>query len=408
MIEYTQAKYSSYGEQLSVVEYLNIVSQSVKLEGDAMLSSISQMSAMSIFSHFLLDFYVSFFNPLGPFLIEKFGIEVRMFTSFLALSAATASLLQIFFGFFFDRVKYTKSLLFMMYLMEAIGITLIGISTNFWMLVASIFIVRIANSAFHPLGAAMAGESSGRTVAFFSIAGTLGAALGPVFISLYVTHFQVKSLWVVTIPAVILALLLINIRLPDRTIHKEKFYVREAYKLLPILLVVTVRSFMMSVVHAYTPIFVTTIRGYSLSVSGMLITSGMIAGVFANYIGILLMEKIGAKKQDLVAFIGMAVSISLLLSVRNLIGIFFAFIFFDFCGFLLMSANVVQTQKILPNRKALASSVAMGFAWSIGDFIATVYNSVVGNNISLSIALVIPVALISAIYFGIVQKFDTK
>lgn len=366
------------------------------------------MAMISVFSHFFLDFYVSFFNPLGPFLIEKFHIEIKTFTSFLSLSSATSSLLQVFFGFFFDRVRYTKWLLITMYVVEAIGITLIGLSTNFWMLIASIFIVRIANSAFHPLGASMAGEVGGRSVAFFSIAGTLGAALGPVFISLYVSHFNINSLWLVALPSIIFAALMVNVKFPDRITHKEKFSFKEVYTLLPILFVVTVRSFMMSVVHAYTPIYVTTVRGYSLSVSGMLITSGMIAGVFANYVGILLMEKIGAKKQDLVAFFGMAISIFSLLNVKSIIGIFISFIFFDFCGFLLMSANVVQAQKILPNRKALASSVAMGFAWSIGDFIATWYNSIFGNNVSLSLTLAIPVGLISAIYFGVVQKFDTK
>ncbi|SDH24441.1 MFS transporter, FSR family, fosmidomycin resistance protein [Fervidobacterium changbaicum] len=366
------------------------------------------MSVLSVFSHFFLDFYVSFFNPLGPFIIQKFPIEVRMLTSFLALSSATASLFQIFFGFFFDRVKYTKSLLFTMYVMEALGISLIGLSTNFWMFIAAVFVVRIANSAFHPLGASMAGEVGGRTVAVFSIAGTLGAALGPVFISLYVSHFPIESLWLVALPAVVLALFLLRINIPNRTVHSQKFDLKEVMKLLPILLVVTVRSFLMSVVHTYTPIYITNVRHYSISLSGLLITSGMIAGVFANYLGVVLMEKIGAKKQDLVAFIGMGLTIFWLISSKGIASIFISFVLFDFFGFLLMSANVVQAQKILPNRKALASSVAMGFAWSLGDFIATGYNSVVGNNIILSLGLAIPVAFVASIYFGIVQKFDTK
>jgi len=171
-----------------------------------------------------------------------------------------------------------------------------------------VFIVRIANSAFHPLGASMAGEVGGRSVAFFSIAGTLGAALGPVFISLYVSHFPMQSLWIVALPAFVLAGFLLRLNIPDRTVHNVKFDLREVAKLLPILLVVMVRSFLMSVVHAYTPIYVTKIRSYSISLSGLLITSGMIAGVFANYLGVVLMEKIGAKKQDLVAFIRYGVS----------------------------------------------------------------------------------------------------
>ncbi|MGB9615294.1 MAG: hypothetical protein ACPL3B_07320 [Fervidobacterium sp.] len=87
---------------------------------------------IAIVSHFLLDFLVSFFNPLGPYLIEKFSIEVRLFTTFLTLSSAIASLLQIFFGFWFDSSVTTKKYIVLVYLLEALGITILGVSTNFW------------------------------------------------------------------------------------------------------------------------------------------------------------------------------------------------------------------------------------------------------------------------------------
>lgn len=372
--------------------------------------SISVLSFLSIASHFLLDFLVSFFNPLGPYLIQKFGIEIKLFTTFLTLSSATASLLQIFFGFWFDRVTSTRKYLIAMYFLEALGIAILGIATNFWIALISIFAIRIANSAFHPLGAAMAGEGTGKTVAIFSIAGTFGAALGPVFISYYVSKFNsTQTLWIISIPFVIIAFIILRINLPQKTSKKnEKITLKEASILLPILLVVTIRSFLMSIVHTYTPIFVTNVLKFPITVSGTLITSGMIAGVPANYIGVLLMEKIGVKKQDLVAFVGMALSVFFLVFSKTLIAIFVSFIMFDFCGFLLMSANVVQAQKIMPHRKAFASSVAMGFAWSIGDFIASGYNSIFGNNVKLSLILVIPIAIVSSIYFGIIQKFDTK
>ncbi len=371
--------------------------------------AINVVSYVSIVSHFLLDFLVSFFNPLGPYLIDKFNIEVRLFTTFLTLSSAIASLFQIFFGFWFDKVTFTKKYIVLMYFLEAFGISVLGISTNFLIALLAIFTIRIANSAFHPLGASMAGESGNKTVAIFSIAGTLGASLGPVFISFYVSKFALTSLWIVSVPFVIMAFSMIWLGIPPKsTKHNEKMTFKEVSVLIPILLVVTIRSFLMSVVHAYTPIFVTTIKNYPITISGALITIGMITGVFSNYVGVLLMERIGAKKQDFIAFLGMALSVFTLLISQSLPGLFLSFIFFDFFGFLLMSANVVQAQKILPHRKALASSVAMGFAWSIGDFIASGYNSIFGNNVKLSLALVIPIAVLASIYFGIIQKFDTK
>lgn len=381
----------------------------VKLINQGGKSMTYGLSYLSIASHFLLDFLVSFFNPLGPYLINKFSIEVRLFTTYLTLSAAIASLLQILFGFWFDKVRTTKPYLITMYFLEAVGIAILGFATNFWIAILAIFAIRIANSAFHPLGAAMASEGSSRAVAFFSIAGTLGAAMGPLFISSFVSKFSISFLWIISAVFVFIALYMLRIPFPIKHIEQNKrISFSEVIVLLPVLLVVTTRSFAMSIVHTYTPIYVTNILRYPLTLSGALITSGMIAGVIANYIGVILMEKIGAKKQDLAAFLGMAISLFSLLTFKNIAGIFISFILFDFCSFLLMSANVVQAQKILPKRKAFASSVAMGFAWSIGDFLASGYNALIGNNVKLSMFLIIPLMIAASIYFGIIQKFDTK
>ena len=371
--------------------------------------AFSVLPFLATLSHFTLDFFASFFGTLGPYLINRFGIEVKLFTSFLTLTSATASLLQIFFAALFDRVSSSKRILFIIYIMEAIGVAVLGLATNFWIALISIFLFRIANSAFHPLGAAMAGEHSGQSVAFFSIAGTIGSALGPIFIAFFVLNFDIKYLWIVALPLLAIALWILRIDVPKRTVvKKERISFKEFSVLLPILFVVTTRSFSMSIIHTYVPIYVTNILEYPLSISGTLITCGTIIGAISNYLGVILMKKIGAKRQDLIAFLGMATSVGFMLLSRNLPMLFIFYIPFDFFGNLLMSANVVQAQSILPHRKALASSVAMGLAWSIGDFLATGYNAVFGNNVLLSMGLIIPITIVASVYFGILQKYDTK
>lgn len=364
-------------------------------------------SLLAIASHFLLDFLVSFFNPLVPYMIEKFSVQVRVITSFLTLSAAVASLLQVMFGYVFDRVGNKKLVLSAIYLVEGVGISLLGFATNFWVALMAIFLVRIANSAFHPLGAAMAGERSGSDVAFFSIAGTLGAALGPIFIATYVARFGgLRHLWLLGVLFMAFGVAVRRIPMGKGIAHKERGKLREVMVLFPILAVVTVRSFATSIVHTFTPILLTRVYGYSIEISGVALTLGMLVGTVSNYVGVLLLRRIGAKKQDLVAFTGMALSvISLILTrdVRVLIGSFLAF---DFCAFLLMSANVVQAQEMLPHRKALASSVAMGFAWAIGDFLASGYSALLGNNVKLAVGLVGPISFLAGIYFGLFGGFE--
>ncbi len=228
--------------------------------------AFSVLSFLATLSHFTLDFFASFFGTLGPYLINRFGIEVKLFTSFLTLTSATASLLQIFFAALFDRVSSSKRILFIIYIMEAIGVAMLGLATNFWIALISIFLFRIANSAFHPLGAAMAGEHSGQSVAFFSIAGTVGSALGPIFIAFFVLNFDIKYLWIVALPLLAIALWILRINIPERTVvKKERISFKEFSVLLPILFVVTTRSFSMSIIHTYVPIYVTNILKYPLS-----------------------------------------------------------------------------------------------------------------------------------------------
>ncbi|WP_241498746.1 MFS transporter [Fervidobacterium thailandense] len=363
-------------------------------------------SFLAIVSHFLLDFLVSFFNPLVPYMIDRFSIQVRVITSFLTLSAAIASLLQIVFGYVFDRVRNKKVALSIVYFTQGIGISLLGFSTNFWMALMSIFLVRIANSAFHPLGAAIAGERSGSDVAFFSIAGTLGAAFGPIFITMYVSRFGgIAHLWLLGLVFVLLGILIRKVPTTMGTGLKERGRLRELFVLLPILAVVTVRSFATSIVHTFTPVLITRVHGYSIKLSGLALTLGMLVGAVSNYVGVLLLRKIGAKRQDLVAFAGMSLSSLLLVLWSDFRVLIFSFLVFDFCAFLLMSANVVQAQEMLPHRKALASSVAMGFAWAIGDFLASGYSALLGNNVKLAIGLVSPISLLAGLYFGVFGRF---
>lgn len=368
---------------------------------------MSTSSMLAVASHFLLDFLVSFFNPLVPYMIDKFSIQVRVITSFLTLSAALASLLQVMFGYVFDRVSNKKLILSMIYFIEGVGISVLGFAANFWIALMAIFLVRIANSAFHPLGAAMAGERSGLDVAIFSIAGTLGAALGPVFISTYVSRFgDLQMLWVLGLLFVALGVAVHRVPTKKGNTQKEHGKLKEVLILLPILVVVTVRSFATSIVHTFTPVLVTRVYGYSIELSGITLTLGMLVGAVANYVGVMLLKRVGAKKQDLIAFTGMAMSILFLIFTKNVRVIVGAFLTFDFCAFLLMSANVVQAQEMLPHRKALASSVAMGFAWAIGDFLASGYSALLGNYVKLAIGLISPVSLFAAIYFGIFGKFE--
>ncbi len=360
------------------------------------------MSFISILSHFVLDFYVSFFTPLGPYLIRKLSVEPRLFTFVLTISASVLGFLQVFFGYIFDKSKNNIRNLILIYLAHSIGVILLGFSNSLVLIFLSIMIVRLGNSAFHPLGASLASEKGSSRVAFFSMAGTFGAALGPIFISSFVSTLEFKYVSLSGIPLLLIIPFLINsgrnFQKSENSQKNGKITSEEIKLILPIFLVVSGRSFLTSVTHTYAPIFSTSL-GFSLVKSGSLLTFGMLIGVVSNYVGVVLIKKIGSDKLDFLGFLGMGISVLLFTFSRNYLLLVLFYVLFDAFAFLLMSANVVQAQQTLPNRKAFASSVAMGFAWATGDLIASFYNLSFGNNASVTLIGIGILALIFSTFF---------
>ncbi len=359
------------------------------------------MSVISILSHFVLDFYVSFFTPLGPYLIRKLSIEPRLFTFILTISASLSGFLQVLFGYVFDKSKNNVRSLILIYLAHSLGIIFLGFSNSLPFILLSIMIVRLGNSAFHPLGASLASEKGSSRVALFSMAGTFGAALGPIFISSFVSALDFRYVSLTAIPLLLIIPLnnsSKNFSKSEKTQNNGKITLEEIKLIVPVFLVVSARSFLTSVTHTYAPIFSSSL-GFSLVKSGSLLTFGMLIGVVSNYVGVVLIKKIGSDKLDFLGFLGMGISVLLFTFSRNYFLLVLFYVLFDAFAFLLMSANVVQAQQILPHRKAFASSVAMGFAWATGDLIASFYNLSFGNNTFITLTGIGILALIFSAFF---------
>lgn len=355
------------------------------------------MELMAPIFHFLADFFNAFIKPLAPYFIDKFNIDNRTFASFIALLGGLTSLFQVFFGAYFDKKTRDGLYITLIVLLEIFFVTFLGFVNSFILFIILVAIVRLLNSAFHPVTAGFAGKSQkGKHIALFSVAGTLGAGVAPVFITTYQKLVGIEKLYYITSIVSIFILLfsknLISYKKEIKTTKKLSFKV-DIFKLFPIFLIVMTRSFSMNIFHTYIPIYMNE-AGNSLVIGGSVLTAGMLLGVFTNYLGTVVLEKTNSKITNSIGFLGMGIFGLLFVFVPSITFKVVSFVLFDGFSFFTMSSNIVTAQKLLPNNKALASSISMGFSWAIGSFLTSGYSAIFGNNImfmmlSASIAVLV-------------------
>ncbi len=359
--------------------------------------------------HFLVDFFGAFFKPLGPLFTQMLGISTRDFATLLTTVGGIAALTQILWGILADRCRREGILVTAIVLFEILAVSMIGFVKSFIMLGILVLIVRIANSAFHPMGASIAGhERKSTKIAIFSIMGGLGAAIAPALITWYVGHFGIGKVWILGAIGGTLALLL---AIPLWTFTKETVShvvipSMSLWKMLTgVFLVVSLRSFIMEIFHTYLPFYV-ELKGGSILLGGITLTLGMLLGTITNYFGAYYRDKKGIQFVNLVAFSGMAIFGLLFYITNNDIVRTVAFILFDASAFFSMSANLVEAQFLLPENKGFASSIAMGFSWAIGQFLASGYASIFGNNISFMILSMVILSFLMVPISGIMKKIS--
>ncbi|MGJ8453999.1 MFS transporter [Pseudothermotoga sp. U03pept] len=327
-----------------------------------------EIQLLASVSHFVSDFYVSFLTPLAPYFMDKYRVEAKDIALFITLISFISSVFQILFGFLAQKVSNTSRFIYILTVATVLMISIIEFAPSILVLFIIFIIAYFANSAFHPAGAALVHGKSKRAVPFFVSAGTLGAALGPIFITVFSSKVGLRFLWIVSLPIVFLMTLMVRNESSDRlavSISHEKITFKQKRLLISLWLLVTIRTLVMSIAHLYAPIL-STQKGFSLVFGGSLLSAGVTVGVLTTVLGAALSNRFGNHVVNLVSFFGMALALLILVSSASKIVMLLSYILMDGFGYLTMSSNLSHAQAGLPNHTSFASSVVMGFAWACG------------------------------------------
>ena len=343
------------------------------------MSSIrSPLGTLSVISvgHTLNDLYSNFLPQMLPFLIVLIpGFTATQAAVLVASFNIASSLFQPIFGFIVDG-KGRSWLIYFGTLWMAVFLSPMGLFHSFRLMVVFAALAGLGTAAFHPPASAIVHGLNPRRKAVYQSAfvafGNLGFALAPLLLVPLFQAFGLHATVLLILPGMLAATLL-YFALPRQSRQTKEpsslavvwAALRKAARELSVILgVISLRSVAYTGLLALLPLYFHAHKVSNLSGSRMMtlmLFTGAIGGVTGGFIS----DRWGRKP----LIVG-----SLILATP----LFFGFIatkglpsliFLALAGAALLSSfsvTIVAAQETIPNQKAMAAGLSLGFANGLG------------------------------------------
>ncbi|HVJ50578.1 MFS transporter [Desulfitobacterium sp.] len=328
------------------------------------------------FAHMLNDLYSNYLPQMLPFLIALTpGFTATRAAILVSAFTITSSLVQPLFGFFLDR-QGKRWLVHVGTLWMAIMLSLTGLVQNYALLVLLAALAGLGTAAFHPQASTMVNVLSGDHKAVllsgFVAFGNFGFALSPLLLVPLFQTYGLHATVVTVIPGIIVAVLLLFFAPRDNVLKGANTplsvvinSLKSASKELGAIVgVIAIRSLAYTGMLTLLPLYFKS-QDLSNIAASHLVTIMLATGAIGGVIGGFISDYFGRKR----LIIG-----SLLISTPLFFGFFLtqgvlSTIFLALAGAALLSSfsvTIVAAQEAIPNNKALASGLTMGFAGGLG------------------------------------------
>ncbi|WP_088224715.1 MFS transporter [Desulfosporosinus sp. FKB] len=373
----------------------------------------SKIGVLSL-AHMLNDLYSNYLPQMLPFLVAlrpdfsatRAAILVSAFT-------ITSSLVQPLFGYFLDR-QGKRWLVYVGTLWMGIMLSLTGIVQNYLLLVILAALAGLGTAAFHPQASTMVNVLSGDRKAVllsgFVAFGNFGFALSPLLLVPLFQTYGLHATLVTVIPGILVAILLLlyapknNVLVGSNTPLSVvlRSLKSAAPELAAIIAVIAIRSLAYTGMLTILPLYFKA-QHLSNIAGSQLVTIMLACGAVGGVIGGFISDYYGRKP----LIVG-----SLVLSTPLFFGFLYtqgtlSTIFLGLAGAALLSSfsvTVVAAQEAIPENKALAAGLTMGFAGGLGG-LAVILIGRIGDTWGLTSAVTVIFLLpILAGLFGFFMK----
>lgn len=356
--------------------------------------------------HLITDIYQGALPAMLPFLISEkhFSYATAAFLIFAA--NASSSIIQPVFGVYADKISLPWAL-GVGVLLGGIGLGLVGIVQNYYLIILLVALSGIGLALFHPEGARLtdrfAGENKTSAVSIFAAGGNIGFAVGPILTTTMVLAFGLKGTLILCIPAVVMGGILLyesknfsnevsSDKELDNIDKKEEVDEWGAFGRLTLTLIC--RSTVFFGLNTFLTLYYMNILKQS-EVQGSialstLIVVGAVGTLFAGKLSI----KIGNKKLIIIGYSCLLPLLILFLNIKNPILATIILIPLGFFLYMPYSPMVALGQKYLPNHLGLASGITLGLGVTMGGLVSPILGYVSdthGIHAALSCLIVMPI-----------------
>ena len=322
-------------------------------------------------SHFTLELCHNFMPVLYPLLTLQMGLSFTQIGLLALANNLITSAFQPLLGFLPERYGAERVVgLSIIWLGVLMG--LVGFAPNFWLLALLIALASLGSAAYHPAGVVnLTRQSSvrrGTAMSIFSVGGSLGAALSPTWLLLWLGAMGTRSALLVIPIALLMGLVMLQqaqrpvAQTATAPIHTASTG-RQSYGfgLLLIVLGTMARAWFQVAFVTYLPAWVQS-NGGSLEQGGQLLSIFLFATGAGSLLGGIVADRVGVWPVAMAMNLLIAPAYWFWLGATPVVQILALIV----VGFAL-GANyptvILLAHDAWPQRLALASGLVMGLGW---------------------------------------------
>ncbi|GAB4052691.1 MFS transporter [Spirosoma litoris] len=331
-------------------------------------------------AHLLNDMLQAIIPAIYPLIKVSFHLDFSQIGLVTLAYQLTASILQPFVGFYTDKHPKPFSLAFGMGI-SLLGLVSLAYASSFYWILASVSLIGIGSSIFHPDSSRVAylasGGKRGLAQSIFQLGGNAGSALGPLLAALLVVPFGQRSVMWFGLVALFGIVLLTKIGQWYKTVALPKVsktltenrvglsHARIIASMAILLILIFSKYFYLAGMTSYYTFYLMDKFGLSVESAQIQLFIFLASIAVGTLAGGPLGDRFGRKYIIWISILG-AAPFTLLLPYANL---FWTGVLSVCIGLLIssaFSAIIVYAQELMPGKVGMIAGLFFGFAFGMG------------------------------------------
>jgi FSR family fosmidomycin resistance protein-like MFS transporter len=344
-------------------------------------------------SHLLNDLIQSVIPAIYPLLKSNYALSFTQIGIITLVFQLTASILQPFVGSYTDRKPNPRSLVIGM-TFSLIGLLFMAFASDFYYILASVCLIGMGSSVFHPEASRVAhlasGGKKGLAQSIFQVGGNAGSAAGPLLAALIVIPFGQKYIgWfgLLALLAIVVLTLVgkwyqrnIQSRSAQKSTSKNLTELRPVSKnrviisIIILLVLIFSKYFYMASMTSYFTFYLIDRFGVSVQQSQIYLFVFLASVAAGTIMGGPLGDRYGRKLIIWVSILG-AAPFTLLLPHMNLGATIILSVLIGLIISSAFSAILVYATELIPGKVGMIAGLFFGFAFGMGGIGSAVLGS---------------------------------